>query len=78
MPRLLPDTRPRRALAASNFVNAVGSGLFLTAGVLYFTQAVRLPAATVGLGLGIAGLLSLAVGIAVGHLADRRGARGST
>lgn len=76
MPRSLPDTRPRRALAASNFVNAVGSGLFLTAGVLYFTQAVRLPAATVGLGLGIAGLLSLAVGIAVGHLADRRGARG--
>lgn len=76
MPRSLADTRPRRTLAASNFVNAVGSGLFLTAGVLYFTQAVRLPAATVGLGLGIAGLLSLAVGIAVGHLADRLGARG--
>ncbi|MEU0400313.1 MFS transporter [Streptomyces sp. NPDC006197] len=74
--RLLPDARPQRALAASNFVNAVGSGLFLTAGVLYFTQAVRLPAAAVGLGLGIAGLLSPAVGIAVGHLADRRGARG--
>ncbi len=76
MPKLLPDTGPQRTLAASNFVNTVGSGLFLTAGVLYFTQAVRLPAATVGLGLGIAGLLSLAVGIGVGHLADRRGARG--
>ncbi|MFJ7960788.1 MFS transporter [Streptomyces sp. NPDC096319] len=76
MPRTLPDTRPQRTLAASHFVNAVGSGLFLTAGVLYFTQAVRLPAASVGLGLGIAGLLSLAVGIAVGHLADRHGARG--
>lgn len=76
MPKLLPDTGPQRTLAASNFVNTVGSGLFLTAGVLYFTQAVRLPAATVGLGLGIAGLLSLAVGIGVGHLADRQGARG--
>ncbi|MFK0219283.1 MFS transporter [Streptomyces vinaceus] len=63
-------------MAASNFVYTVGSGLHLTAGVLYFTQAVHLPAPQVGLGLGVAGLLSLAVGIAVGHLADRRGARG--
>lgn len=76
MPHLLPDTRPQRVVAASNFVYTVGSGLYLTAGVLYFTQAVRLPASQVGLGLGIAGLLSLAVGIAVGHLADRHGARG--
>lgn len=76
MPHLMPDAGPQRVLAASNFVYTVGSGLFLTAGVLYFTQAVHLPASRVGLGLGIAGLLSLAVGVAVGHLADRRGARG--
>ncbi|MCX4766653.1 MFS transporter [Streptomyces sp. NBC_01275] len=60
----------------SNFVYTVGSGLYLTAGVLYFTQAVRLPAGQVGVGLGIAGCVSLALGIAVGHLADRLGARG--
>ncbi|MFF3863023.1 MFS transporter [Streptomyces sp. NPDC002209] len=76
MPHLLPDSGPQRTIAASNFVYTVGSGLYLTAGVLYFTQAVRLPAAQVGLGLGIAGALALAAGIAVGHLADRRGARG--
>ncbi|MGW1157987.1 MFS transporter [Streptomyces sp. NPDC002513] len=76
MPRLLPDARPQRALAASNFVYTVGSGLYLTAGVLYFTQAVHLPAEQVGLGLGIAGLVALALGVAVGHLADRYGARG--
>ncbi|MEV4190772.1 MFS transporter [Streptomyces toxytricini] len=76
MSYLLPDSGPQRVIAGSNFVYTVGSGLYLTAGVLYFTQAVRLPAAQVGLGLGIAGALSLAVGIAVGHLADRRGARG--
>ncbi|MCT9079798.1 MFS transporter [Streptomyces fulvoviolaceus] len=76
MPRLTPETRPRRVLAASNFVYTVGSGLYLTAGVLYFTQAVHLPAAQVGLGLGIAGFVALAVGIAVGHLADVYGARG--
>ncbi|WP_369240762.1 MFS transporter [Streptomyces sp. R21] len=76
MPQLLPDAGPQRVIAASNLVYTVGSGLYLTAGVLYFTEAVRLPAAQVGWGLGIAGLVSLALGIAVGHLADRHGARG--
>jgi MFS family permease len=76
MPRLIPDTRPQRVLAASNFVYTMGSGLYLTAGVLYFTQAVHLPAGTVGLGLGLAGVVALALGVGVGHLADRHGARG--
>ncbi|MFJ2826631.1 MFS transporter [Streptomyces sp. NPDC087263] len=76
MPNLLPDAGPQRVLAASNFVYTIGSGLYLTAGVLYFTQAVHLPAAQVGLGLGIAGFVSLALGVGAGHLADRYGARG--
>ncbi|MEU6975581.1 MFS transporter [Streptomyces sp. NPDC046371] len=76
MPTLLPAPGPQRVIAASNLVNTMGSGLYLTAGVLYFTQAVHLPAAQVGLGLGAAGLVSLVVGIDVGHLADRREARG--
>ncbi|MFD4622823.1 MFS transporter [Streptomyces sp. NPDC058475] len=76
MPRLMPDAGPQRVLAVSNFVYTVGSGLYLTAGVLYFTQAVHLPASQVGLGLGIAGFVSLALGVAAGHLADRYGARG--
>ncbi|MFE0133005.1 MFS transporter [Streptomyces sp. NPDC059037] len=76
MPRLIPDTRPQRVLAASNFVYTMGYGLYLTAGVLYFTQAVHLPAGEVGLGLALAGLVALALGVTVGHLADRHGARG--
>ncbi|MDX3099918.1 MFS transporter [Nonomuraea angiospora] len=76
MPHLMPDAGPQRVLAASNFVYTLGSGLYLTAGVLYFTEGVHLAAGQVGLGLGIAGIVSLALGIAVGHLADRHGARG--
>ncbi|MER5201307.1 MFS transporter [Streptomyces sp. NPDC002755] len=76
MPRLMPDAGPQRVLVASNFVYTVGSGLYLTAGVLYFTEAVHLPADQVGFGLGIAGLVALVLGVAVGHLADRCGARG--
>ncbi|WP_406383037.1 MFS transporter [Streptomyces sp. NBC_01618] len=76
MPELIPDSAPQRVIAVSNFVYTIGSGLYLTAGVLYFTEAMHLPASQVGLGLGIAGFASLAVGITVGHLADRYGARG--
>lgn len=76
MPGLLPPPGPQRVIAVSNLVNAIGSGIYLTAGVLYFTQAAHLPAGQVGLGLGLAGVISLAAGIAVGHLADRRSARG--
>ncbi|MFC4044982.1 MFS transporter [Dactylosporangium siamense] len=72
---LLPAPGPQRLLALSNFVFTVGSGMYLTAGVLYFTEAVALPAAQVGVGLGVAGVLALALGVAVGHLADRRDAR---
>ncbi|WP_345366922.1 hypothetical protein [Actinoallomurus liliacearum] len=76
MPHLVPETGPQRVIAASNFVNTIGSGLYLTAGVLYFTQAAHLPATEVGLGLGIAGFVSLIAGVTVGHLADTHGARG--
>ncbi|NKQ28835.1 MFS transporter [Streptomyces galbus] len=76
MPGLLPDGGPQRVLAVSNFVYTLGSGLYLTAGVLYFTEAARLPAEQVGWGLAVAGLVALALGIVVGHLADRYGARG--
>ncbi|MDX3379846.1 MFS transporter [Streptomyces niveiscabiei] len=76
MPRLLPAPGPRRVLAVSNLVYTLGSGLYLTAGVLYFTEAAGIPPGRVGLGLALAGLLALGAGIVVGHLADRLGARG--
>jgi hypothetical protein len=76
MRHLLPETGPQRVIAGANFINTIGSGIYLTAGVLYFTEAVHLPAAQVGLGLGVAGAASLLIAIAVGHLADTRGARG--
>ncbi|MGH3375746.1 MAG: MFS transporter [Actinoallomurus sp.] len=76
MPRLIPGAGPQRTFAVSTFANAIGSGIFQTAGVLYFTEAVHLPAAQVGLGLSVAGIIALGAGIAVGHLADLWGPRG--
>ncbi|GAA4235312.1 MFS transporter [Actinomadura meridiana] len=72
----LPPDGPQRNLALIVFVHATGRGAYVTAGVLYFTQSVRLPVGQVGIGLSVAGLLALTAGPPIGHLADRRGARG--
>ncbi|WP_290062828.1 MFS transporter [Amycolatopsis solani] len=75
MPALLPRGGPPRLLAVATLVTMTGYGVYLTAGVLYFTRVVQLPAGQVGAGLTIAGAVSLAAGIPFGHLADRHGAR---
>ena len=72
----LPDGAPRRLLAAATLLTMLGYGIYLTAGVLYLTQGLHLPAAEVGLGMSVAGAVSLAAGVPIGHMADRLGARG--
>lgn len=72
---LLSPSGPQRALIIASFVSRVGNGLFNTASVLYFTLVVHLPAARVGVGLTIAGLVGLLAGIPAGNLADRYGPR---
>ncbi|GAB2844282.1 MFS transporter [Actinocorallia aurea] len=76
MTALLLQNGPQRLLAFATLAYSAGSGVFLTAGVLYFNQLIGIPVAQVGLGLSLAGLLSLAAGVMVGRLADARGARG--
>ncbi|MFI5645226.1 MFS transporter [Kitasatospora sp. NPDC051705] len=66
---------PQRALIVASFVSRVGNGLFNTAAVLYFTLVVHLPAAQVGVGLTVAGLVGLLAGVPAGNLADRYGPR---
>jgi Major Facilitator Superfamily len=72
---LIPETSPKRAFAAATFVNQIGKGLFIAGSALFFTRSVGLPVAQVGFALGAAALIGLAIGIPVGHLADRRGPR---
>ncbi|WP_406210299.1 MFS transporter [Kitasatospora sp. NBC_01560] len=75
MSGFLAPSGPQRALIVASFVSRVGNGLFNTAAVLYFTLVVHLPAAQVGAGLTIAGLVGLLAGIPAGNLADRYGPR---
>lgn len=74
-PRRLAGLSPQRLLSWSTGINAVGSGLLMTASVLYFTQVVGLSARSVGLGLTVAGLVAVAAGVPVGRSADRYGPR---
>lgn len=77
MPQFLPQGGTRRLLTIASLVNTTGNGVYLTAGVLYFTREVHLSASQVGIGLSCAGAVTLASGIPAGHLADRHGPRGA-
>jgi MFS family permease len=73
--RMLRDSPELRILSLATLVNTVGSGLLGTSAVLYFTRFVGLTVAQVGVGLTVAGVVGLVVGVPAGHLADRRGPR---
>lgn len=73
--RMLRDSPELRILSLATLVNTVGNGLLGTSVVLYFTHFVGLSAAQVGVGLTVAGVVGLVVGVPAGHLADRHGPR---
>jgi len=64
-----------RGLFGAGFVDHVGVGLFVAFSAVYFTRVVGLSAASVGLGLGIAGLVALGTAVPLGRLGDRWGVR---
>lgn len=73
--RVIPAPGPTRRLAVATLVNTTGNGAYVSAGTIFFVSSVGMPARSVGLGLTIAGLFAMAIGIPVGRLADRVGAR---
>ncbi|MFC7973781.1 MFS transporter [Streptomyces cinereoruber] len=66
-----------RALVVAQFVNAVGDGAFYVSSALYFTRIVGLSAPQIGAGLAVAWAVGSVAGVLLGHLADRRGPRGT-
>lgn len=72
---LLPATRTERILAGGALADSIGTGLYTTAGIVFFTRMVGLDAAQVGIGMAIAGLAGFVAAVPLGHLADRWGAR---
>jgi Major Facilitator Superfamily len=72
---LIPKSGPLRVLAVISFANAAGTSLLVTSLVLYFTKVVSLSGGQVAAGLTLGGGLGLLVGVPLGHLGDRYGAR---
>jgi len=70
----LPDDRAAQVLIAVSFVDALGTGLFLTGSALFFTRTLHLTTAQVGFGLSMAGVAGLLCSVPIGRLADRVGA----
>ncbi len=71
--RFLPPTPLARRLSVQSVLFAVGEGTFITGSAVFFTQIVGLSAGQVGLGITVAGLVSFALSVPLGKLADRFG-----
>ncbi|MEV6979319.1 MFS transporter [Kitasatospora sp. NPDC093806] len=75
--RPAPAAGAQRTLAVAQLVSAVGDGAYYTSSALYFTKIVGLSPTRLGLGLAVAWGIGSLAGVPLGHLADRRGARGT-
>jgi MFS family permease len=69
---------PARTLVLGQLANSLGNGVFLTCSALYFVRIAGFSPAQLGLGLSIAGIAGLLAGVPFGHLADRKGPRGTS
>ncbi|GAB7108604.1 MFS transporter [Streptomyces phaeofaciens JCM 4814] len=74
---LVPPPGPARTLALAQLISRTGDGAYYVTAALFFTQVVGLSAARLGLGLTIAWTVALVLGVPLGHVTDRRGARGT-
>ena len=72
----VPEPGARRRLGLATGIYNIGTGMFFTVSVLYFTEGLGLSVTEVGLWLAVAGLIGLFAGVPMGYLADRRGPRG--
>ncbi|MFC0002593.1 MFS transporter [Micromonospora siamensis] len=70
---VVPPAGLIRALAVQAMVYAVGSGLFHAGSAVFFTRALGLSAAQVGLGLSVSAGVSLLGTVPLGALTDRYG-----
>ncbi|WP_214415968.1 MFS transporter [Sphaerisporangium fuscum] len=75
--RIVPQPGPPRMLALAQLANSVGDGAYYVCSALYFTRVIGLSPAQVGFGLTLGWAVGAVAGIPLGHLADRRGPRGT-
>jgi MFS family permease len=70
---LLPDSRAGRTLVVGSFVDALGTGMFMSSATLYFVGVVGIAADRIAWASTLAGALALLAPVPLGRLADRFG-----
>jgi len=73
--RLLPPPGIARNLAFQSMIYATGNGVFMAGSAVFFVHVVGLRPTQVGIGLSVAGAVSLVLSVPVGMLVDRVGSR---
>ncbi|MEV6526744.1 MFS transporter [Longispora sp. NPDC051575] len=68
---------PARTLALAQLTNSLGDGAFYVCSALYFARVVGLSPTQIGFGLTLGWAVGAVAGVPLGHLADRRGPRGT-
>jgi MFS family permease len=64
-------------LAIAQLTNSIGDGAYYVCSALYFTRIVGLSATQVGFGLTLGWAIGSLAGVPLGHLADRKGPKGT-
>ncbi len=77
MIKSLPPAGPPRTLALAQLISRTGDGAYYVTAALFFTRVAGLSPAQLGMGLTFAWTVALVLGVPLGHLADRRGVRGT-
>ncbi|WP_440101014.1 MFS transporter [Streptosporangium sp. H16] len=75
--RIMPSSGPPRVLALAQLTNSIGDGAYYVCSALYFIRIVGLSPTQVGFALTLGWAVGFVAGVPLGHLADRRGPRGT-
>jgi MFS family permease len=75
--KVLPSPGLPRSIALQSALVAVGGGIFMTGGVVFFTDVLGLSAVQIGVGISLAGLVGLMASVPLGTLVDRIGGKRS-
>ncbi|MEE1838760.1 MFS transporter [Streptomyces sp. NPDC088190] len=70
---MAPPSSTAGRVSAQALVYGIGTGSFFTTNAVFFTKVVGLSAASVGLGLTIAGIVAFAAAVPLGRVADHVG-----
>lgn len=73
MHAIVTFTQPVRTLSTAMFLMSISSGIYMSCGVVFFTDVIGLPATEISLGLSGAGIAGVTANILVGRLSDRFG-----